>query len=235
MAFNTVRNLVETSCAQRTTETIGIVLSQVVMKTPMSILTPVANTSKTLGKGLKMVPVLGRVDLTQAPVVGERALQPNLSWNPSLTVDIGPLLVSLQLALAARGLVEKAEHAIDPSALTEGLLEETNASSKVALEVAEGLMAETNAMSKAALEALGGRPEILGITAGERMLAEQLAASSHLLVGQPAAAGASLPVAGVSLPVAQGELLGHQMKIPVDILSGQVAAKRRLTPLGGLF
>ncbi|KAK8101988.1 hypothetical protein PG999_012362 [Apiospora kogelbergensis] len=216
MAFNTVRNLVETSCAQRTTETIGIVLGQVVMKTPMSILTPVANTSKTLSKGLKMVPVLGRVDLTQAPVVG-------------------PLLVGLQLALAARGLVEKAEHAIDPSALTEGLLAETNASSKVALEVTEGLVAETNARSKAALEALGGRPEILGIAAGERMLAEQLAASSHLLVGQPAAAGASLPVAGASLPVAQGELLGHQMKIPVDILSGQVAAKRRLTPLGGLF
>ncbi|KAK8022080.1 hypothetical protein PG993_012847 [Apiospora rasikravindrae] len=197
MAFYTVRSIVERSCPQRAAETIGIVVGQVVMKTPTAVLTPVTKASKTLADGLKVVPVLGGADFTRLPVV-----------------DVGPVLVSIQAALAARELIDRAEHAMDPSALAEGFLAE-----------------EASANPKAVSEALRRPPEIIGAASGERLLTGQLAAGSRLVGGEWATRSRS---AEASLPVAQGELLGHGMKNPADAHE-QVVTKRRLTPLGGIF
>ena len=124
--------------------------------------------------------------------------------------------MGIQAALAARELIDRAAHAVDPSALAEGLLAE-----------------EGTANAKAALESLGRPPEIMATAAaGERLLAEQLAAGSRLVVGGEWATRSRS--AEASLPVAQGGLLGHGMKNPAGAPE-QVASKRRRTPLGGIF
>ncbi|KAK7920216.1 hypothetical protein PG985_008238 [Apiospora marii] len=197
MAFGTVRDIVERSCPQRAAETIGIVVGQVVMKTPTTVLTPVTKASKTLADSLQVVPVLGGADFTRLPVVG-------------------PVLVGIQAALAARELIDRAAHAMDPSAPAEGFSAE-----------------EANANAKAVSEALGRPPEIIGTAAaGERLLAEQLAAGCSPLVGGEWATRSRS--AEASLPVTQGDQLGRGMKNPAGAVE-QVVAKRRLTPLGGVF
>ena len=62
----------ERGCPQRAAETIGLVVGQVVMKTPTSVLTPVTKASKTLADSLQAVPVLGGADFTRLPVVGKK-------------------------------------------------------------------------------------------------------------------------------------------------------------------
>ncbi|KAK8078751.1 hypothetical protein PG994_002558 [Apiospora phragmitis] len=155
------------------------------MKTPMSILVPATNASKTLVNDLNMVPVLGSADMLRLPV-------------------IGPMLAGIQMALTARELIDGAEDAMDP--------------------LAERLGAETNANAEAVLDALGRPTEIIGVTAGERVLA-----------GASAAGFASVNDAALSaLSATQGKLLGHKIGSLMET-PDHVVAKRRLTPLGRIL
>ncbi|KAK8133581.1 hypothetical protein PG984_005593 [Apiospora sp. TS-2023a] len=141
MVFRTARSLVEKHCPQPDAQQIAWTLGQVATKTPSSILGPAINASNTLANGFKKVPVLGQTDFTGLPV-------------------IGPIVVGVQLALAARAALGTAEHvleaAFDPIAEgvasgTDAMRRDAEAMGAAALSGPEAVRREAAAMMTAGI------------------------------------------------------------------------------------
>ncbi|KAK6835135.1 hypothetical protein PG987_009829 [Apiospora arundinis] len=177
MAFPSVQNMTQKSWLQQVGEGIGLILGQAILKAPMSILAPLTNAIKTLATYIKKLPGLKDVDFIRLPI-------------------IGPILVSVQTALSARQLLDRAEHAMgDPVAL------------------AQGFATEANANAKAALDTLGRPPDMINVAADELRKAGEAAA-------RVAAA------TGAAIPTSQGELLGHKVASPFDMPNQAELKKR---------
>ncbi|KAK7965730.1 uncharacterized protein PG986_000007 [Apiospora aurea] len=90
----TIRGLFKRIFPQLNTERAGVTLGHAVLSTPMPIPIPALHVGRTATFVLKKIPVIKEVKITGLPY-------------------IGPILVGVQTALAARAALDSAKHTMD--------------------------------------------------------------------------------------------------------------------------